>query len=77
MFTRALLRSSEETFQGHGALLLLSFLTFLVNVAAVAGCIWIWCHGAAAWQLPRRLGFLQSPLWVWPFLIAFSAKVRA
>ena len=77
MFTRALLRSSEETFQGHGALLFFPCLTFLVNVAAVAGCIWIWCHGAAGWQFPRRLGFLQSPLWVWPFLIAFSAKVRA
>jgi hypothetical protein len=76
MFTRALLRSSEETFQGHGALLLLSFLTFLVNVASIAGCIWIWCHHGSTWVLPRRLGFLQSPLWVWPFLIAFSAKVR-
>jgi hypothetical protein len=76
MFTRALLRSSEETFQGHRALLLLSFLIFLVNVASIAGCIWIWCHGTAIFQLPRRLGFLQSPLWVWPFLIAFSAKVR-
>jgi hypothetical protein len=76
MFTRALLRSSEETFQGHGALLLLSFLSFLVNVASIAGCIWIWCHHGSTWVLPHRLGFLQSPLWVWPFLIAFSAKVR-
>ena len=76
MFTRAILRSSEEKVQGHGALLFLSLLTFAVNVAAVAGCIWIWCHGAPVWQLPRRMGFLQSPLWVWPFLIAFSAKVR-
>ncbi len=76
MFTRALLRSSEEVVQGHGALLILSVLTFLVNIAAIAGCIWIWCNGGSNWQLPRRLSFLQSPLWVWPFLIAFSAKVR-
>ncbi len=76
MCIRAFLRSSEQVIQGHGALLILSVLTFLVNIAAIAGCIWIWCHGGSGWTLPRRLGFLQSPLWVWPFLIAFSAKVR-
>jgi hypothetical protein len=76
MFARAFLRSSEETFEDYRGLLLLPLLTFAVNVAGVVGCIWIWCHGAAAFHLPRRLGFLQSPLLVWPFLIAFSAKVR-
>lgn len=77
MFTRAVLRSSEKTIQGYGILLILSVLTFLVNLAAIAGCIWIWRDPQdSGWELPRRLAFLQSPLWVWPFLIAFSAKVR-
>jgi hypothetical protein len=77
MLTRAALRSAEKTIQGHAILLILSVLTFLVNLAAIAGCIWIWRDPeGSGWELPRRLGFLQSPLWVWPFLIAFSAKVR-
>jgi hypothetical protein len=76
MATRAFLRSSETPLQGHGFLVLLSILTFLANIAAIAGCIWIWCDQGASWELPRRLAILESPLWVWPFLIAFSAKVR-
>jgi hypothetical protein len=77
MFTRAVLRSSEKVIQGQGMLLILSVLTFLVNLAAIAGYIWIWRDPqGSGWELPGRLAFLQSPLWVWPFLIAFSAKVR-
>ncbi len=75
MITKASLRSSGTAFHGNGFLVFLSILTFLTNIAAIAGCIWIWCAGSA-WTLPRRLAFLESPLWVWPFLIALTAKVR-
>ena len=75
MIIRASLRSSGTAFHGNGFLMFLSILIFLTNIAAIAGCIWIWCAGSTG-GLPRRLAFLESPLWVWPFLIVFTVKVR-
>jgi hypothetical protein len=73
MFTRAFLRSSEEQLRRDPLLLFFSLLSFFLNFVAIAGWIRIWITpgaGHTTWK------FLQSPLWVWPFLILFSAKVR-
>jgi hypothetical protein len=73
MITRAILRSSETDLRQHPSLLVLAAASFVLNFVAIYGWIRIWiAHGAGytTWS------FLQSPLWVWPFLIFFSAKVR-
>jgi hypothetical protein len=76
MIIRAVLRSSEKRPQGHWSFLALLALTFLVNMAAFFGSVLIlrgYFHG---WTFPGWVHFLANPVWVWPFLILFSAKVR-
>jgi hypothetical protein len=76
MITRAVLRSSEKRLQGHWLFMILSVLTFMLNVVAFFGSVlMLWGH-LVSWTLPARLHFFQNPVWVWPFLILFSAKVR-
>jgi hypothetical protein len=74
VITRAILRSSETQLREYPLLLFFfSAMALGLNFIAIFGCLRIWkTHGAGhtTWEL------LQSPLWVWPFLILFSAKVR-
>jgi hypothetical protein len=76
MIARAVLRSSEQRLHGHWLFMILSVLTFVLNVAAFFGSVLIlrgYFHG---WTFPAWVHFLANPAWVWPFLILFSAKVR-
>ena len=76
MITRAVLRSSEKRLQGHWFLMILSVLTFVLNLVAFFGPVLMLYGYSSWWTLPGYLHFLQNPAWVWPFLILFSAKVR-
>lgn len=76
MIARAILQSSEKPLCGHWALLFLSLVSFALNLVAIGGYIYIWRGYGARGTLPENWSFLQSSLWVWPFLIFFSAKVR-
>ncbi len=76
MFTRAVLRSSETEAAGNVWLCFLACLAFALTVMAAGtslrlsiqrGHVAVW---GGCWAL------LQKPIWVWPFMIAFSAKVR-
>jgi len=76
MITRAVLRSSEERLQGHWLFMILSVLTFVLNLVAFFGSVLLLQGHLGSWNLPPYLHFLENPAWVWPFLILFSAKVR-
>lgn len=76
MLTRAVLRSSEKRLEKNGILLILSVAAVVLHLAAFFGFLWIGIEQGTRGALPGYLCFLQSPLWVWPFLIIFSAKVR-
>ena len=76
MIARAVLRSSEQRLQGHWLFIILSVLTFVLNVGAFFGSILILRRCFDGWIFPGWVNFLANPAWVWPFLILFSAKVR-
>jgi hypothetical protein len=76
MIARAVLRSSEQRLQGHWLFIILSVLTFLLNVGAFFGSVLILRRYFDGWIFPSWVNFLANPAWVWPFLILFSAKVR-
>jgi hypothetical protein len=64
MITRAVLRSSEKRLQGHWLFMILSVLTFAVNVVAFFGSVlMLWGH-LVRWTLPPCLHFFQNPVWV-------------
>ncbi len=73
MITRAILQSAEKSAQSYPALRIFPVLAFALNLMAIFGCIRVWmrCGPETATS-----SILQSSLWVWPFLILFSAKVR-
>jgi hypothetical protein len=74
VITKAILRSSETPAHEYPLLLFFFFaMALALNFIAISGCIGIWMrHGAGH----ASSEWLQSTLWVWPFLIFFSAKVR-
>ena len=76
MIARAVLRSSEQRLQGHWLFIILSVLTFVLNVGAFFGSVLILRRYFDGWIFPSWVNFLANPAWVWPFLILFSAKVR-
>jgi len=76
MMRRAVLRSSEERLQGSLWFLILFGFTFALNLFAFIGPVLMTYGRLSSWKLPGRLHFLESPAWVWPFLILLSAKVR-
>jgi hypothetical protein len=76
MIARAVLRSSEQRLQGHWLFIILSVLTFVLNVAAFFGAVLILRRYFDGRVFPGWVHFLANPAWVWPFLILFSAKVR-
>jgi hypothetical protein len=76
MIARAVLRSSEQRLQGHWWFIILSVLTFVLNVGAFFGSVLILRRYFDGWIFPNWVNFLANPAWVWPFLILFSAKVR-
>jgi hypothetical protein len=76
MITKALLRSSEKRLQGHWLFMILSVLTFVLNILAFFGPVLILLGYFDHWTMPAYLRFLENPAWVGPFLIVFSAKVR-
>jgi hypothetical protein len=76
MIARAVLRSSEQRLQGHWLFIILSVLTFVLNVGAFFGSVLILRRYFDGWIFSSWVNFLANPAWVWPFLILFSAKVR-
>jgi hypothetical protein len=80
MFWRAILQSHETELSLSTFLLLLTGMAVALNAVAIVGCIAIWRgipNGHLKFgALPDYLCFLQNPIWVWPFLISFSAAVR-
>ena len=76
MIARAVLRSSEQRLQGHWLFIILSVVTFVLNVAAFFGSVLILRRYFEGWIFSSWVNFLANPAWVWPFLILFSAKVR-
>jgi hypothetical protein len=76
MIARAVLRSSEQRLQGHWLFIILSVLTFALNVGSFFGSVLILRRYFDGWIFPSCVNFLANPAWVWPFLILFSAKVR-
>jgi hypothetical protein len=76
MTLRAVLRSSEKPLMGNSGLLLFTFIAFILNLLAI-GVPLLLCFGPRFTAvLPGYLSLIQSSLWVFPFLIVFSAKVR-
>jgi hypothetical protein len=76
MMSRAFLRSAETRLAGHWWLLTLSFVAVTAHIATAALGIWVWLGFGHRFVLSARWCFLQSSVWVWPFLILFTAKVR-
>ena len=76
MIARAVLRSSEQRLQGHWLFIILSVVTFVLNVAAFFGSVLILRRYFEGWIFSSWVNFLANPAWVWPFLILFSAKLR-
>ena len=76
MIARAVLRSSEQRLQGHWLFIILSVVTFVLNVGAFFGSVLILRRYFEGWIFSSWVNFLANPAWVWPFLILFSAKVR-
>jgi len=76
MIARAVLRSSERRLHGHWLFMILSVLTFALNVVAFFGSVLILRGYFGGRTFPAWAHFLSNSAWVWPFLILFSAKVR-
>jgi len=76
MIARAVLRSSERRLHGHWLFMILSVLTFALNVVAFFGSVLILRGYFGGRTFPAWAHFLANSAWVWPFLILFSAKVR-
>jgi hypothetical protein len=78
MIWRAALRSAGEPLRGNWFMSLLFALSFALNLASIGGAVWIWRSRAQAlsFQMPGALAFLYNSIWVWPFLILLSAKIR-
>ena len=76
MILRALLRSSEKPLRGDSGLLFLTLVAFIVNLLAIIVPLLLCAGFCFGFKLPAYLSFMESPLWVFPFLIFFSAKVR-
>lgn len=76
MIIRAVLRSSEQRLHGHWLFKILAVITLVLNMVAFFGSVLMLGGHLRCWTLPSCLHFLESPAWVWPFLILFSAKVR-
>jgi len=76
MLLRAILRSNEGTLRGNGLLVTLFILGYPLHLVAVFGPAWIWYKPTSWPGMPPHFGFLASSWWVWPFLIALSAKIR-
>jgi hypothetical protein len=78
MAWRAVLRSSGESLRGNWFMSVLFALSFALNLASIAGAVWIWKSRAQVlwFQMPGVFAFLYSSVWVWPFLIVLSAKIR-
>jgi hypothetical protein len=73
---RAFLRSSESPLRGDLLLLFFTFLAFVLNLFAIVEPIRMYFGKHFPIALPHYLSFIASSIWVWPFLIMFSAKVR-
>ena len=78
MIWRGVLRSSAEPLRGNWFLTFLFAVSFLLNLGAMAGPVWIWVFGEPLFSdlLPHAPLFLSNSVWVWPFLIALSAQIR-
>jgi hypothetical protein len=74
MLWRAVLRSSEKALH-HPVLLTLFFLSFFLHLASIVGIVWIWKNQRAP-LFSTLINSLSSSLWVWPFLIVLSSKIR-
>jgi hypothetical protein len=72
----AILRSSERPVRGTSGLLTFTVLAFLLNLLAIAVPLVLTFGPRFHAELPTPLSFIQSSLWVFPFLLLFSAKVR-
>lgn len=73
---RASLRSSERPLRGNSGLLFFTSIAFIFNMLAVVVSLLLFFRPGFTVDIPPYLSFLQSSLWVFPFLILFSAKVR-
>jgi hypothetical protein len=76
MIVRALLRSSEQPVRGDSVLKFFIFLAFVMNLLAIVVPLVLFFANRFEASLPPSLSFIGSSLWVFPFLILFSAKVR-
>ena len=73
---RAVSRSDGSELRQNWFLVVLFVVSYPVHLIAVFGPAWIWFHRDPWTWLPHMLGFVYKSWWVWPFLIALSAKVR-
>jgi hypothetical protein len=78
MIWRGVLRSSARPLRGNLFLTLLFAGSFLLNLAAMAGPVWIWVFAEPLFSdvWPKAPTLLSNSVWVWPFLIALSAQIR-
>jgi hypothetical protein len=76
MFTRAVLRSSEIEAAGNWWLCFLACAALALVFSAGYGSVSLTIHRSGVELWPGPWASLQKPVWVWPFMIAFSAKVR-
>jgi hypothetical protein len=73
---RAFSRSEGSEPNENWFLIALFVLSYPVHLIAVLGPASIWFHRDPWTWLPHVLSFVYKSWWVWPFLIALSAKVR-
>jgi hypothetical protein len=76
MILRGYLRSSEKALRANGGLLFLFFLAFAIHVVSFAVPLLRLAGYHFHVMLPAHLHWASNPIWVWPFLIALSAKIR-
>jgi hypothetical protein len=76
MILRAFLRSSESPLRDNSGLLFFTFVAFIFNLLAIVVPLLLCLGPHFVAALPPYLSFIESSLWVFPFLILFSAKVR-
>lgn len=76
MIWRALLRSSEQPVRGDSGLKCFAFAAFILNLLAMVVPLVLFFGPRFEASLPPYLSFIGSSLWVFPFLILFTAKVR-
>jgi len=73
----AMLRSSEKRIRDYPVtLVVFTLLGFALNVIAMVVSLTWEFKGAPDLALPAYLRWMQSSIWVWPFLALFSAQVR-